>query len=133
MKMVRVMTSCITLSCISENGPPFSAKPIRLAGTISMYSKNAMPQEKKLQLSTANELICPFVGVSSDHTKKKSSQYCSITVGQLLLILPSSYVSSYFGFTKTAAKLRFFLLTALKINRKLQKSSFAGALNTKKL
>jgi hypothetical protein len=32
-KTVRVMTSCMTFSCQMENGPPFSMKPILLAGT----------------------------------------------------------------------------------------------------
>jgi hypothetical protein len=29
----RVITSCITLSCNSENGPPFPLNPMRFAGT----------------------------------------------------------------------------------------------------
>ena len=33
-------------NCISENGPPFPAKPIRVAGTWAQYSKKAMNQER---------------------------------------------------------------------------------------
>ena len=43
-KIVRVITSCITLSCKSENGPPFSENPILFAGTWKQYSNNAIPQ-----------------------------------------------------------------------------------------
>jgi len=44
--MIKVITSCITFSCINVKGPPFSTKPIRLAGTWNTYSKKAMLQEK---------------------------------------------------------------------------------------
>lgn len=39
-----VITSCITFSCISENGPPCRFEPMRLAGTWKQYSKSAMSQ-----------------------------------------------------------------------------------------
>lgn len=41
---VIVMTSCMTFSCQRLNGPPFSMKPILLAGTWKQYSKKAIPQ-----------------------------------------------------------------------------------------
>ena|ERR1035437_7575330 len=43
-KTINVITSWITLSSTNENGPPFSLKPILLAGTCNMYSKKAIPQ-----------------------------------------------------------------------------------------
>ena len=45
---VREITSCTTLSCIRVNGPPFSMKPILLAGTCAQYSKNATPHENRM-------------------------------------------------------------------------------------
>ena len=45
---VRVITSWITFSCQMENGPPFSIKPILLAGTWKQYSKKAKPQLNKI-------------------------------------------------------------------------------------
>ena len=47
-KMVREITSWITLSCIRLKGPPFPTKPMRLAGTVRQYSKKAIPQEKRM-------------------------------------------------------------------------------------
>ena len=47
-KMVREITSWITLSCIRLKGPPFPMNPIRLAGTVRQYSKKAIPQENKM-------------------------------------------------------------------------------------
>ena len=47
-KMVREITSWITLSCIRLKGPPLPWKPMRLAGTVRQYSKKAMPQEKRM-------------------------------------------------------------------------------------
>ena len=45
-KIIRVITSCITLSCINVNGPPLPVKPILLAGIWHEYSASAMPHEK---------------------------------------------------------------------------------------
>ena len=42
------MASCITFNCHIENGPPYSEKPRRLAGTCMQYSKNAIPQLIKI-------------------------------------------------------------------------------------
>ena len=42
-KTIRVITSCITFSCIREKGPPSSAEPMRLAGTWKQYSKKLCP------------------------------------------------------------------------------------------
>src|SRR5688500_16683153 len=39
-----VITSWITFSSTSENGPPFSLYPKRFAGTWKQYSKKAIPQ-----------------------------------------------------------------------------------------
>ena len=43
-KTVREITSCMTLSCTNENGPPFISEPILFAGIINEYSKKASPQ-----------------------------------------------------------------------------------------
>lgn len=44
----RLIHSCMTLSCISENGPPLPTNPIRFAGTWQQYSKRAMPHENAM-------------------------------------------------------------------------------------
>src|SRR6185312_891922 len=43
-KTESVITSWIIFNCHKEKGPPFSSKPILLAGTWNMYSKKATPQ-----------------------------------------------------------------------------------------
>jgi len=47
-KMVSERNSWITLSCQRLNGPPFSMKPMRLAGTMKLYSTKAIPQLKRM-------------------------------------------------------------------------------------
>ena len=47
-KTVREMTSCITFSCMRENGPPLPLNPILFAGTWAQYSKNATPHENSM-------------------------------------------------------------------------------------
>ena len=42
------ITSWITLSCTSENGPPFILDPILFAGTARQYSKNAIPHDNRI-------------------------------------------------------------------------------------
>ena len=49
-KITRVIASWITLSCISENGPPFPWKPMRLAGTWQLYSSSAIPHETRMTI-----------------------------------------------------------------------------------
>ena len=44
----KVITSCKILSCISEKGPPFPSKPMRLAGTCKQYSKKAIPHDNAI-------------------------------------------------------------------------------------
>ena len=44
MKTVNEITSCMTLSCTKEKGPPLISEPILFAGIINEYSKNASPQ-----------------------------------------------------------------------------------------
>src|SRR5262245_47018975 len=51
---VSVTTSCSILSCGNDNRP----KPIRLAGTCTRYSKNAIPQLAKMATSKG---LCPRV------------------------------------------------------------------------
>ena len=48
MKIIRVITSCITFNCISVKGPPLPTKPIRLAGIWHEYSAKAMAHEKRI-------------------------------------------------------------------------------------
>ena len=45
---VRDTTSWITLSCMSENGPPLPSKPMRLAGTWHEYSGSASSHESRM-------------------------------------------------------------------------------------
>lgn len=47
-KTISEITSCITFSWKSENGPPLIFEPIRLAGTMKQYSMKATPQEAKI-------------------------------------------------------------------------------------
>ena len=47
-KMVSERNSWMTLSCQRLNGPPFSMKPMRFAGTMKLYSINAIPQLKRM-------------------------------------------------------------------------------------
>src|SRR5215213_3467450 len=47
------MTSWITLSCVVEN----VLLPMRLAGTMKQYSRNAMPQLTRI-VSTSGALLC---------------------------------------------------------------------------
>src|SRR5262245_19861443 len=49
----RVMHSCVTLSCVSENFP----EPIRLAGTWKMYSASAISQLTAMA-NTSGWLLC---------------------------------------------------------------------------
>ena len=56
---VKVIASCITFSCHKLNGPPFAVKPILLAGTWKMYSKNAIPQLIKMAPSSPKLLNQP--------------------------------------------------------------------------
>ena len=44
----RDITSWMTLSWTRENGPPFSIKPMRFAGTWKAYSANAISHEKTM-------------------------------------------------------------------------------------
>src|SRR4051794_27040541 len=44
MNTTRVIASWITFNWTRLKGPPFSANPIRLAGTWKQYSKKASPQ-----------------------------------------------------------------------------------------
>ena len=62
-KMLREMTSWITLSCIRLKGPPLSSKPMRLAGTVRQYSKNAIPQEKRI-ISISGQPVEIFISLS---------------------------------------------------------------------
>ena len=67
-KTVSDMTSWMTLSCMSENGPPFPLKPILLAGTCAQYSKNATAHEKRItsirgqleEIFISWSLRCPY-------------------------------------------------------------------------
>ena len=43
-KTLSEITSWITFSCMSDNGPPFPIYPMRLAGTWKQYSASAIPQ-----------------------------------------------------------------------------------------
>ena len=63
------MASCITLSCISEKGPPCPAKPIRFAGTWHKYSRKAIDQLNTItpingkdanQLNYCFNFKCPY-------------------------------------------------------------------------
>lgn len=45
---VSEMHSCMILSCIRLNGPPLMLEPMRLAGTITRYSRRATPQERSM-------------------------------------------------------------------------------------
>lgn len=56
---VRVITSCTTLSCIIENGPPFSTYPILLAGIMKQYSSRAIPQEKRITAKRGQFFVHP--------------------------------------------------------------------------
>ena len=47
-KMIRVITSWITLSWRRVNGPPFPWKPMRLAGIWQEYSKKAVIHDIKI-------------------------------------------------------------------------------------
>jgi len=60
-KTSNVITSCMTFSCTSEKGPPFSLNPIRLAGTWNIYSNRAMDQLIRMmenKPSLLNQLQC---------------------------------------------------------------------------
>ena len=67
-KMMSVMTSWMTLSCISENGPPLPVKPMRLAGIWQEYSKSAMPHDKRMTANSGQWVVtfiscnfkCPY-------------------------------------------------------------------------
>ena len=67
-KTVRLITSWITLSCISEKGPPLMLDPMRLAGTCKQYSKNAIPHENRItnnighpsEICICCSLRCPY-------------------------------------------------------------------------
>lgn len=55
-KTIKVITSCITLSCHKLKGPPFSLKPILFAGTCAEYSKSAIPQLMRTIVGSPNLL-----------------------------------------------------------------------------
>lgn len=58
---VNVITSWITFNCQSVNGPPFSTKPILLAGTWKEYSNSAIPQLINItpaRLKPLNQVHC---------------------------------------------------------------------------
>ncbi len=60
---VSEMASWIIFSCINVNGPPLICDPIRLAGTMKVYSKNANPHdERMMRISGQSTLI--FISVS---------------------------------------------------------------------
>ncbi len=65
---VRVTTSWIIFSCMRLNGPPFSLKPILLAGTMKQYSKNANPHDNRIIRMSGHPVVifiscnfkCPY-------------------------------------------------------------------------
>jgi hypothetical protein len=59
MNTISVMASCITFNCTRLNGPPFSVKPIRLAGTWKQYSKKTSPRLNNI--ITRRAAWCPFL------------------------------------------------------------------------
>ena len=62
-KTVSDITSWMTLSCMMLNGPPLSMKPILLAGTCAMYSKSAIPHEKRITI-ISGQLFEIFISLS---------------------------------------------------------------------
>ena len=56
-----VITSWMIFSCISENGPPLSTNPMRLAGTIKQYSSSAMPHDTKITTTSGQWVEMPAV------------------------------------------------------------------------
>ena len=61
---VRETASCMTFNCHRLKGPPFSTKPIRLAGTWQQYSNRAIPQLNRITKGSDNfenhEALCSF-------------------------------------------------------------------------
>ncbi len=47
-KTVSEMHSCMILSWNSEKGPPLPSNPIRLAGIMNVYSRNASPHDRSM-------------------------------------------------------------------------------------
>ena len=62
-KITKVMTSCMTLSWSREKGPPLAWKPMRLAGTWRVYSKNAIPQDNKI-MAMRGQWVVTFISCS---------------------------------------------------------------------
>ena len=60
---VRDITSWMTFSCMSENGPPLPLNPILFAGTWAQYSKNATAHENRMT-STSGQLEDIFISWS---------------------------------------------------------------------
>jgi len=69
------ITSCINLSCHILNGPPFKLLPIRLAGTMSVYSKKAIAQLNKIMV-----IIPEFLNIGKSLNRKWPYQAMVINV-----------------------------------------------------
>ena len=63
------ITSWMTLSCQSVNGPPSSALPMRLAGTWKQYSNSAMPQLSSTMATTPKRWSCDLKAMCPYHAK----------------------------------------------------------------
>ena len=59
-KIINVMTSWITFSCIKVKEPPFPINPILFAGTWNEYSARAITHEKRITPKSGQLLINPI-------------------------------------------------------------------------
>ncbi len=58
---VSEMTSANTFSWKSVKGPPFPMNPYLLAGTMKLYSNNAIPQDSKTVAHNGQLVVIPNI------------------------------------------------------------------------